>query len=197
MDGTFCPRRPPFSPLITWDGQCMPRLLKALSVALSRERKRTTFLLSCGEDVAIRISSCALPGASDWLNDVQSALRMSDQEFQVAVRLRLGVPLSVLVPPSGSCPLCRTDMRDHQDHPFASCAEELSTCATTTAKADSLGQISVSPVSHRSRRRIPRYWTWTLCLRQVGFSEHLGDGPSRAVYPQSSGSPSDFGRTAG
>ncbi len=34
----------------------------------------------------------------------------------MAVCLRLGVPLSDLVPPSGSCPLCGTDMRDHQDH---------------------------------------------------------------------------------
>ena len=57
------------------DGQCMPRLQKALTAALSREIKRT-FLLSCGEDVAIHISSCALPGTLDWVNDVQSALSL-------------------------------------------------------------------------------------------------------------------------
>ena len=93
----------------------MPRLQKAVSAAISRERKRI-FMLSCGDEVSTRISSCALPGASDWLNDVRSAMDMSDFDVLVAVRLRLGLPLSELVPPS--CPLCDEDMRDHPSHPL-------------------------------------------------------------------------------
>jgi hypothetical protein len=52
-------------------------------------------MLSCGDEVSTRISSCALPGASDdWLIDVRSAMDMSDFDVRVAVRLRLGLPLS-------------------------------------------------------------------------------------------------------
>ena len=57
------------------DGKSVPRLQKAVSAAISRERKRI-FMLSCGDDVSTRISSCALPSASDWLNDVRSAMDM-------------------------------------------------------------------------------------------------------------------------
>ena len=83
------------------DGKSVPGLQKAVSAAISRERKRI-FMLSCGDDVSTRISSCALPGASDWLNDVRSAMDMSDIDVRVAVRLRLGWPLSELVPPLSS-----------------------------------------------------------------------------------------------
>jgi hypothetical protein len=79
----------------------VPRLQKAVSAAISRERKRI-FMLLCGDEVWTRISSCALPGASDWLNDVRSAMDMSDIDVRVAVRLRLGWPLSELVPPLSS-----------------------------------------------------------------------------------------------
>ena len=59
------------------DGKCVPRLQKAVSAAMSRERKRIFMLsCSCGDEVSTRISSCALPGASDWLNDVRSAMDM-------------------------------------------------------------------------------------------------------------------------
>ena len=94
------------------DGKSVLRLLqKAVSAAISRERKRI-FMLSCGDEVSTRISSCA----SDWLIDVRSAMDMSDFDVRVAVRLRLGLPLSELVPPS--CPLCDEDMRDHPSHPL-------------------------------------------------------------------------------
>ena len=47
------------------DGKSVLRLLeKAVSAAISRERKRI-FMLSCGDEVSTRISSCALPSASD------------------------------------------------------------------------------------------------------------------------------------
>lgn len=89
MDGAFCLRCRPFSPLTTWAWKASACVVcRRLCQRPSRERKRT-FLIS--EDVAIRIS-CAVHGASDWLNDVQSALRISDQEVQVAVGLRLGMP---------------------------------------------------------------------------------------------------------
>ncbi len=50
------------------NGKSVPRLQKAVSAAMSRERKRIFMLsCSCGDEVSTRISSCALPGASDNL----------------------------------------------------------------------------------------------------------------------------------
>lgn len=73
-------------------------------------------MLTCGEDDFIRITSCALPGASNWLTDVRSALEMLDDDVRVAVCLRLGLRLSVL--DLSSCPLCGADMHSHPTHPL-------------------------------------------------------------------------------
>jgi hypothetical protein len=45
------------------------------------------------------LSCLPLPGPSDWLNDVRSNMDMSDNDVRVAVRLRLGLPLSELQVP--------------------------------------------------------------------------------------------------
>jgi hypothetical protein len=97
------------------DGKSVPRLQKAVSAAMLLERRRI-FMLSCVNDVSTRISSCALPGGSDWLNDVRSAMDMSDNDVRVAVRLRLGWPLSDLAQPS--CPLCGDDMHNSPNPPL-------------------------------------------------------------------------------
>ena len=115
-----------------------------------------------------RISSCALPGASDWLNDVRLAMDMSDIEVRVAVRLRLGLPLSELVPPS--CPLCDEDMRDHPNDPLGcvklrrggilkrhdSCQNGLARFAHRT---------SASCTSPQRQRVLPKYRIWISYLR--------------------------------
>ena len=58
-------------------------------------------MLSCGDDVSTRISSCALPGASDWLNDVRSAIDMSDINVRVTSHKRMKSKVVVRLKGSG------------------------------------------------------------------------------------------------
>ena len=90
-------------------------------------------MLSCGDEVSTRISSCALPGASDdWLIDVRSAMDMSDFDVRVAVRLRLGLPFSELVPVLSVMRICAIT----QVTPLgvSSCDAEASSSGMTAAR---------------------------------------------------------------
>ena len=65
--------------------------------------------------------SCELKGASGWLTHVGEAMRMSDREFELAMRMRCGLPPCSAPLPS-VCRLCDTNMADDAYH-FLSCGK--------------------------------------------------------------------------
>jgi hypothetical protein len=126
-------------------------------------------MLSCGDDVSTRISSCALPSASDWLNDVRSAMDMSDNDCRVAVRLRLGFSLSEWAQPS--CPLCGDDMRDSPNHSLGRVRQVATRRHSQVASQLPESPCSVCPLEplpcarHPEDRILPKYQIWISCLQ--------------------------------
>ena len=81
--------------------------------------RRTAALRAADDLTFTRTSSCELKSASLWLSHVDEAVQMSDSEFELAIRLRCGLPPSSSPLPS-VCPLCRAAMADDAYH-FFSC----------------------------------------------------------------------------
>ena len=82
---------------------------------------RAATLRTADDAMFTRVRSCELKGASGWLTHVGEAMRMSDREFELAMRMRCGLPPCSAPLPS-VCRLCDTNMADDAYH-FLSCGK--------------------------------------------------------------------------
>ena len=95
----------------------LPMLQRMLSLSLEGVVLQS-FLASaaCSDSDLIRITSCRSPHSRRWLHP-QGCL-LSDKQFAMAVRLRLGLPPLLAALPS-PCPLCSCDTIADPWHPLA------------------------------------------------------------------------------
>jgi hypothetical protein len=85
---------------------------------------------SDGEDKA-RIRASQQPGAQDWLGSLptSSAKSFSDMQWQLAVRLRLGLRINKRSLPT-NCPICEGEVHDINTHAFECNYSEMKTART-------------------------------------------------------------------
>ena len=101
--------------LVTYTDAPVPGLQKCITAKAESQHRALQIAHYTDEDKA-RVTSCSSKNAGAWLTALPSAefgWTLSDEEFLIAARIRMGLPPHDRLPPVCACGFSRADMPSH------------------------------------------------------------------------------------